>query len=102
MNQRLFRAAALAQWVADWYRSDYFEREARTGGHREIVNPQGPDDSYDESGDGAPENAPKRVIRGGSFLCSEAYCQSFRPSARRGADPYSPMSHVGFRLVKDL
>jgi formylglycine-generating enzyme required for sulfatase activity len=48
-----------------------------------------------------PPNAPKRVIRGGSFLCNEDYCLSNRPSARRGADPFSPMSHLGFRLVKD-
>lgn len=90
------------QWVADWYRSDYFEIEARQSAGRLIVNPQGPADSFDNADDGAPVDAPKRVIRGGSFLCSEQYCQSYRPSARRGADPYSPMSHVGFRLVKDL
>jgi formylglycine-generating enzyme required for sulfatase activity len=90
------------QWVSDWYRSDYFQIQARQSAGGLIVNPRGPVDSYDDSGDGAPVTAPKRVIRGGSFLCSEEYCQSFRPSARRGADPYSPMSHVGFRLVKDL
>ena len=56
---------------------------------------------YDPDDYGVPTNAPKRVIRGGSFLCNEDYCQSYRPSARRGADPYSPMSHLGFRLVKD-
>jgi formylglycine-generating enzyme required for sulfatase activity len=58
--------------------------------------------SFDDSEAGVPANAPRRLIRGGSFLCSQEYCQSFRPSARRGADPYSPMSHVGFRLVKEL
>jgi formylglycine-generating enzyme required for sulfatase activity len=47
----------------------------------------------------APVHAPKRVIRGGSFLCNVDYCLSYRPSARRGNDPYNPMSHVGFRLV---
>ena len=46
-------------------------------------------------------NAPKRVTRGGSFLCNEAYCLSYRPSARRGTDPYNSMSHLGFRLVMD-
>jgi len=25
---------------------------------------------------------------------------SYRPSARRGTDPYNPMSHIGFRLAK--
>jgi formylglycine-generating enzyme required for sulfatase activity len=41
------------------------------------------------------------VIRGGSFLCSQSYCLSYRPSARRGSDPYTSMSHIGFRLVTD-
>jgi formylglycine-generating enzyme required for sulfatase activity len=88
------------QWVADWYRADYFAMQARAG-KGTIDNPKGPADSFDPSEPGVPANAPKRVIRGGSFLCNESYCLSYRPSARRSADPYSSMSHVGFRLVKD-
>ncbi len=88
------------QWVADWYRADYFLMQAREHSGT-IDNPQGPKDSFDPSEPGVPVHAPKRVIRGGSFLCNESYCLSYRPSARRGADPYSSMSHVGFRLVKD-
>jgi sulfatase modifying factor 1 len=84
------------QWVADWYRADAF---ARISGDSAPVDPQGPGDSYDPEDSGAPENAPKRVIRGGSFLCSQTYCLSYRPSARRGSDPYTSMSHIGFRLV---
>jgi sulfatase modifying factor 1 len=89
------------QWVADSYRSDYFAMQAKEFGKDVINNPQGPNSSYDPDDAGIPINAPKRVIRGGSFLCNEDYCQSYRPSARRGADPFSPMSHLGFRLVKD-
>ena len=88
------------QWVSDWYRADYFSMQAAAK-KPPIDNPRGPDDSFDPSEPGVPAGAPKRVIRGGSFLCNESYCLSYRPSARRGSDPYSPMSHVGFRLVKD-
>lgn len=88
------------QWVADWYRADYFARQARAG-KAPADDPQGPAESFDPSDPGVPAGAPKRVIRGGSFLCNESYCLSYRPSARRGSDPYSPMSHVGFRLVRD-
>ena len=84
------------QWVADWYRADAFEAEAKGA---EPLNPQGPRDSYDPADTSAPADAPKRVIRGGSFLCDENFCLSYRPSARRGVDPYNPMSHIGFRLV---
>jgi len=84
------------QWVADWYRADQFVTQAREG---KVIDPRGPAESYDPEDRGAPLNAPKRVIRGGSFLCNVDYCLSYRPSARRGCDPVNPMSHLGFRLV---
>jgi formylglycine-generating enzyme len=87
------------QWTADWYRADQFRREASAGGV--IDEPSGPSDSWDPADPGVPVQAPKRVTRGGSFLCNEAYCLSYRPSARRGTDPYNSMSHLGFRLAMD-
>ncbi|WP_011299041.1 MULTISPECIES: formylglycine-generating enzyme family protein [Cupriavidus] len=87
------------QWVADWYRADQFRREAAQG--RLVDDPPGPLASWDPSEPGVPVGAPKRVTRGGSFLCNEDYCLSYRPSARRGTDPYNSMSHLGFRLVMD-
>ena len=89
------------QWVADWYDAAYFSKQAQLAKGQPLENPAGPARSFDPSEPGVPVNAPKRVIRGGSFLCNEDYCLSYRPSTRRGSDPYSPMSHVGFRLVKD-
>lgn len=82
------------QLVSDWYRADAFRLQAA---EQEPLNPQGPEHSYDPYEN--PADAPKRVIRGGSFLCDENFCMSYRPSARRGIDPYNPMQHVGFRLV---
>ena len=87
------------QWVADWYRADQFARVVKAGTAQ--VDPMGPQDSWDPAEPGVPVNAPKRVTRGGSFLCNEAFCMSYRPSARRGTDPYTSMSHLGFRLVVD-
>lgn len=51
-----------------------------------------------------PENpyAKEKVIKGGSFLCSDEYCINYRPSARRGQDVYSGTSNVGFRCAKDV
>jgi sulfatase modifying factor 1 len=48
----------------------------------------------------AESPSPQRVIKGGSFLCHESYCESYRPSARRGMAPDTGASHVGFRLVR--
>ncbi|MBI5448143.1 MAG: formylglycine-generating enzyme family protein [Gammaproteobacteria bacterium] len=86
------------QWVNDWYRTDAFVEAAK---HKLSINPPGPQASFDPDDRFAPANAPKRVIRGGSFLCDKQFCTSYRPSARRGLDPYTSMSHVGFRLAKD-
>jgi formylglycine-generating enzyme required for sulfatase activity len=86
------------QWVADWYRYDAY---ANVPSRNELVDPQGPSNSYDPEEPGLPVHAPKRVIRGGSFICSRNYCNGYRPSARRGNDPYTSTSHIGFRLVSN-
>ena len=85
------------QMVADWYRADAFQVAAAQ--KNILVNPMGPSDSYDPDDLYSPANAPKRVLRGGSFLCDEHFCMSYRPSSRRCNDPFNPMEHVGFRLV---
>ena len=44
---------------------------------------------------------PKRVQRGGSFLCSDLYCTRYLPGARGKGAVDSGASHVGFRCVHD-
>ena len=81
------------QWTSDWYRADYFADLA----HRGVAkDPKGPPSSLDPN----DPYAPKRVIKGGSFLCNASYCESYRPSARRGTPPDTGSEHVGFRCVK--
>ena len=78
------------EWCSDWYRPDYYQKSPRD-------NPQGPADSYDPEEPGMP----KRVGRGGSYLCSDLYCKGYRPSARQKTSPDTSLSHTGFRCVKD-
>jgi hypothetical protein len=33
------------------------------------------------------------------YLCHVSYCESYRPSARRGTPPDTGSEHVGFRCV---
>ncbi|WP_102798324.1 formylglycine-generating enzyme family protein [Bowmanella denitrificans] len=47
-------------------------------------------------------DAPVRVVKGGSFLCSQNYCARFRPAARQAQDKGLGTSHIGFRTVKDI
>ncbi|TAN68042.1 MAG: formylglycine-generating enzyme family protein [Methylobacter sp.] len=81
------------EWVEDWYRPDTYLRRM---GPMAIVNPKGPDSSLD------PEEPfiPKRVQRGGSHLCEENFCASYRPGARMKASPDTGLIHVGFRCVR--
>jgi formylglycine-generating enzyme len=86
------------QWCSDWYRHDYY---ARLAARKELVrNPQGPDDSFDPSERGTP----KRVMRGGSYLCTDQYCTAYEVGARGKGAPDSGTNHLGFRCVttKDL
>ncbi len=62
------------------------------------VNPKGPDSFWDPT----EPLVPKRVTRGGSFLCHITYCESYRPGARRGTAIDTGMSHIGIRCVQDL
>ena len=43
----------------------------------------------------------RRVLKGGSFLCSPEYCLRFRPAARSPQSEDTGMSHIGFRCAKD-
>ncbi|KPP82360.1 MAG: lipoprotein [Oceanicaulis sp. HLUCCA04] len=40
-----------------------------------------------------------RVIKGGSFLCSDSYCHRYRPAARQPGDERFSTEHLGFRTV---
>lgn len=60
-----------------------------------IVNPKGAEKSYSSSNPYQTEY----VIKGGSFLCHESYCASFRISAKMGMEPNSSSDHIGFRTV---
>lgn len=83
------------EWVADWYRPDYYAELARL--HRVTPDPQGPASSVDPEEPGVP----KRVQKGGSFLCTDEYCARYRPGARGKGEPGSSANHIGFRLVRD-
>ncbi|PST83517.1 formylglycine-generating enzyme family protein [Pedobacter yulinensis] len=81
------------EWCSDWYRNDYYASVARAGG---VINPQGPADSYD------PEepSVPKRVARGGSFMCNDSYCSGYRVARRMKSSYDSGLSNMGFRCVR--
>ena len=83
------------QWCADWYRPDaYAERAAAT---RVTRNPRGPSASFDPQEPGAA----KRVLKGGSYLCTDQYCARYLVGSRGKSEVTSGASNLGFRLVRD-
>ena len=75
------------QWCADWYRPDAYR----------APTPAGPAAPFDPD----EPTVPKRVMRGGSYLCHASYCASYRASARMKSSPDSATTHVGFRCASD-
>ena len=83
------------EWTADWY--------AERGGGEAAGPPCCvPTARMEESYDPAqPEfRIPRKVIKGGSYLCADTYCLCYRPAARRPQLVDTGMSHIGFRCVR--
>jgi len=81
------------QWTSDWYRPDYYQLLAVTG--TVARNPRGPDSSFDPSEPGQP----KKVLRGGSFLCTDQYCSRYVVGTRGKGEVSTGTNHLGFRCV---
>ena len=77
------------EWCHDWYQPDYYRNSPRR-------NPLGPESSHDPNEPGLP----KRVQRGGSYLCNANYCTGYRVSARMKGTPDTGLAHCGLRCVK--
>jgi hypothetical protein len=75
------------QWTQDWYSEDTYRMDHARG---RVANPIGPV---------VATSPPLKVLRGGSFLCSDSYCRGYRVSARSPGEPDSGASHIGFRGV---
>jgi formylglycine-generating enzyme required for sulfatase activity len=82
------------EWCSDWYRHDAYA--TAIAGPSPQRNPTGPSDSFDPLEPGER----KRVLRGGSFLCSDQYCARYITGTRGKGESSSGASHIGFRCVK--
>jgi sulfatase modifying factor 1 len=78
-------------WCSDFYAEDAF---AQINSLSPCCNPNGPDIPHGPL-------AIEHVIKGGSFLCNPSYCESYRPTARRGTPYDTGFEHIGFRCVMD-
>jgi formylglycine-generating enzyme required for sulfatase activity len=70
------------EWCGDWYSPTYYAESPTTA-------PAGPDDGT------------HRVMRGGSYLCHDSYCNRYRVAARSGNTPESAAANIGIRCAAD-
>lgn len=81
------------EWCSDWYHVDFYNCEKETSD-----NPTGAKVSFDPM---MPDGSQK-IVRGGSFLCNDAYCSGYRAAARMKSSPDTGLEHTGFRCVRDV
>jgi len=81
--------------TSDWFDENYYKTLSTVD---TIMNPTGAHKSFYS---GAPY-AQHTVIKGGSFLCNDSYCASYRVSSRMQLEIDAAMNHVGFRCVLDI
>lgn len=70
------------EWCANWWSVDH-------GGAHPAVNPTGPATGRD------------KVLRGGSYLCHDSYCNRYRVAARTANTPDGSSGNTGFRCARD-
>lgn len=86
------------EWTTDWYSDGHPDAAASP-----CCVPRDPR--------GAPESAsydrsqpavriPRKVIKGGSYLCAPNYCRRYRPAARHPQMVETATCHIGFRCVR--
>ena len=73
------------EWCADRFHSTWHAKVSEAT----RINPKGP-----ASGD-------SRVMKGGSFLCHDSYCNRYRLGARTANTPDSAATNLGFRCAHD-
>jgi formylglycine-generating enzyme required for sulfatase activity len=85
------------EWTDDWYRPHHqaskakaccIPRNPRGGGLYDSLDPRHPEIKI-----------PRKVLKGGSHLCSANYCMRYRPAARFPEPIDTSASHVGFRCI---
>lgn len=84
------------EWTSDYYAPRHLrlsDRPVDAGRRTNLLAAASPEPG---------SSIPRRVLKGGSHLCSPEYCLRFRPAARSPQAEDTAMSHIGFRCARDL
>jgi formylglycine-generating enzyme len=82
------------EWTADWYESRHRPAKACCSGRAK-------GDAREKSHDPLTPNVriPRKVLKGGSYLCAANYCLRYRPAARIPQQVDTGTCHQGFRCI---
>ena len=87
------------EWTADWYALPQPATKRKPGACCIVDNPRG-GRKHESVDPGMPDvRIGRKVLKGGSHLCAENYCQRYRPAARHPQTVDTSTGHIGFRCV---
>ena len=83
------------EWTSDWY------QEHRRIEHAccTLDNPRGGAREHSFDPRTPSVKIPRKVMKGGSYLCAPNYCRRYRPAARMAQPVDTSTCHLGFRCI---
>lgn len=86
------------EWCHDTFRAtEYADRVGAAGG----LPVEDPVAAEEPAGPGTDDGRVRRVMRGGSYLCHDSYCNRYRVAARSSNTAESSSANIGFRCAND-
>lgn len=83
------------EWTTDWYQEHGQIQHACCT----MENPRGGKREGSCDPRMADVRIPRRVMKGGSYLCALNYCRRYRPAARMAQPSDTATCHLGFRCI---
>ncbi|MGA7778039.1 MAG: formylglycine-generating enzyme family protein [Paraburkholderia sp.] len=85
------------EWTVDWYQ-DHGKSSSRPC--CTVDSPRGGTAEGSVDPRLAGIKIPRKVMKGGSFLCAPNYCRRYRPAARMPQPIDTSICHLGFRCIR--
>jgi formylglycine-generating enzyme len=83
------------EWTTDWYQEHGKITQSCCG----AINPRGAEQEKSYDPNTPAVKIPRKVMKGGSFLCAPNYCRRYRPAARMAQPIDTSTCHLGFRCI---
>jgi len=83
------------EWTIDWFQNhDLIQKACCT-----LDNPRGGERDASHDPRTPDVRIPRKVMKGGSYLCAPNYCRRYRPAARMAQPVDTSTCHLGLRCI---